>query len=691
MSENNELKTIKTLDEKPFKHFCVTIGELPTSFIDSMSYYELAAWLCQYLESTVIPAVNENAEAVSELQNLFIDLKSYVDHYFDNLDVQNEINTKLDAMVASGEFERLFANYVTPQISAINTKVENYNSETNTRIDNLVENGITPLTASSTDEMTLTDRIYVNTSNGEWYYYSDGDWVSGGEYQSVGLGNKEVHYDNLDDELQDSIDAVIEPTDITTLNVGLVNADGSISGTTSTIYAYYEFAASPYDTYKVHMRYTTSYPDSAVAIQFLNDSTVVSNILKTGVEVESNYFTKIFVVPNGVNKVRINTALNPNMANIGDYILKVNKYEVNNISKRQLDETMQSFFTNEYEEVTPTSFITSAFMRYNDMTAYAQSDVLSLEVNPHEVYRISIKQVDANPIVSFTVPNKTTTLTIGGNDYIVSNWAAYIQGESSRYQFENYEFEIPEYCQRIYISKYKTDTSFKIEKCTGYKISGSDVIQNYNKIGFSKLIAVGDSITEKNYRAAYNYLDYIKTDIPSLTIQNLGVSGTGYKASGNPFYSRIASISNYNLNSDVIIVMGSVNDIQYVSDDLGQMGDTTSATIYGSMYKFFNDLFTEFNGVRIGCISPINWKNPNTTLVNQYLKALEDTCKYFNVPYLDLFHETNLRPNDASFLSTYYLSDGAGHDATTDTGGVHPNSAGHKLFYGRIKEFINKL
>ena len=100
-----DLKTIETVDQKPFKYMCMTIGELPASFVDSMTYYECLAWLVNYLEKQVVPAVNNNAIALRELQE-------YVEHYFDNLDVQEEINNKLDEMVESGEFQELVGEYL---------------------------------------------------------------------------------------------------------------------------------------------------------------------------------------------------------------------------------------------------------------------------------------------------------------------------------------------------------------------------------------------------------------------------------------------------------------------------------------------------------------------------------------------------------------------------------------------------
>lgn len=92
---NNEIKTIS-----PFKNFCVTIGALPTSYLESMSYYEMLCWFCKYLENTINPAINSNAEALKELQE-------YVANYFDNLDVQTEINNKLDDMAESGELAEI--------------------------------------------------------------------------------------------------------------------------------------------------------------------------------------------------------------------------------------------------------------------------------------------------------------------------------------------------------------------------------------------------------------------------------------------------------------------------------------------------------------------------------------------------------------------------------------------------------
>lgn len=127
----SELHTIESLDRQPFKYMVATIGNLPTSFVDSMSYYELLAWLCQYLEKTVIPAIDNNAEALEELQAKFIELKAYVDDYFDNLDVQEEINNKLDDMAESGQLTELIAEYLNLKAQLCFDSVADMKSATN--------------------------------------------------------------------------------------------------------------------------------------------------------------------------------------------------------------------------------------------------------------------------------------------------------------------------------------------------------------------------------------------------------------------------------------------------------------------------------------------------------------------------------------------------------------------------------
>ena len=103
----NEKIEVPTMKVPPLKKICMTIGQLPASYVESMSYYEMLVWFVHYLRDDIIPVVNANGEATKELQELYVELQDYVNNYFDNLDIQEEVNNKLDEMVEDGTLENI--------------------------------------------------------------------------------------------------------------------------------------------------------------------------------------------------------------------------------------------------------------------------------------------------------------------------------------------------------------------------------------------------------------------------------------------------------------------------------------------------------------------------------------------------------------------------------------------------------
>lgn len=119
----NENPTVELHELQPITKFIYTLGVLPTSYLMSMTFQEQVTWLCNYIMQTIIPNLNENTEAVQELQQLYKDLQDYVNDYFDNLDVQDEINNKLDAMVTAGTFTEI----IDPIINDYVDNIDNLN------------------------------------------------------------------------------------------------------------------------------------------------------------------------------------------------------------------------------------------------------------------------------------------------------------------------------------------------------------------------------------------------------------------------------------------------------------------------------------------------------------------------------------------------------------------------------------
>ena len=78
---------------------------------DALTNYELICKVVEYLNK-VIASQNEVIGVANNLQDAFQQLHDYVENYFDNLDVQDEINNKLDAMAESGELTEIIGAYL---------------------------------------------------------------------------------------------------------------------------------------------------------------------------------------------------------------------------------------------------------------------------------------------------------------------------------------------------------------------------------------------------------------------------------------------------------------------------------------------------------------------------------------------------------------------------------------------------
>ena len=90
---------------------------LPQVYDESMSYYELLIQVKAHLND-VIASQNETNANFVELNALFVTLNSYVDDYFTNLDVQAEIDVKLNAMVADGTMNTIINETIFNDLTA---------------------------------------------------------------------------------------------------------------------------------------------------------------------------------------------------------------------------------------------------------------------------------------------------------------------------------------------------------------------------------------------------------------------------------------------------------------------------------------------------------------------------------------------------------------------------------------------
>ena len=96
----------------PFQIFCCNNFPFIEETFDSLTTYKMLCKIVGYLQEEIIPNVDNIGNSQNEVIEKFNELKSFVDNYFENLDVQEEINNKLDEMVESGYFDNLLYNYL---------------------------------------------------------------------------------------------------------------------------------------------------------------------------------------------------------------------------------------------------------------------------------------------------------------------------------------------------------------------------------------------------------------------------------------------------------------------------------------------------------------------------------------------------------------------------------------------------
>ena len=124
----------------PFHFWCQKV--LPAVYDDSLSYYEL---LCKVVASLndVITNTNQNTTDLRKLYEAYTLLQDWVNHYFDNLDIQTEVNARLDQLLSDGELSELVGVALERYLVVVNEAIERQDKKIddainaqNTKIDN---------------------------------------------------------------------------------------------------------------------------------------------------------------------------------------------------------------------------------------------------------------------------------------------------------------------------------------------------------------------------------------------------------------------------------------------------------------------------------------------------------------------------------------------------------------------------
>lgn len=95
----------------PFKWFVLENFPFIEADFDALTEWQLFCKLGKEMNK-IITSENTLGTQVESVTNAFIELQNYVNNYFENLDIQEEVNEKLNQMAQSGELSEIIAQYL---------------------------------------------------------------------------------------------------------------------------------------------------------------------------------------------------------------------------------------------------------------------------------------------------------------------------------------------------------------------------------------------------------------------------------------------------------------------------------------------------------------------------------------------------------------------------------------------------
>lgn len=114
----------------PFKWFVLENFPFIEADFDALTEWQLFCKIGKEMNK-IIDSQNIVGEQAENLTNAFNELQNYVNNYFDNLDVQEEINNKLNEMAESGELQNIIGEFLRINSQLIFNSVSDMKSSNN--------------------------------------------------------------------------------------------------------------------------------------------------------------------------------------------------------------------------------------------------------------------------------------------------------------------------------------------------------------------------------------------------------------------------------------------------------------------------------------------------------------------------------------------------------------------------------
>lgn len=680
----------------PFKRCVLQNFPFIEADFDALTNYGLMCKIVEYLNN-VISSQNTVQTNVETLNNAFIQLKNYVDNYFDNLDVQEEINNKLDEMVENGTFQQVLDAYIQPTLDDFEASVNNTISALQSELAGVASG--TPIPVSSTSGMTDTTKTYLNTSDGKWYYYntSNSTWTIGGTYQATGIADNSVAGNALYD-----VEASARYNYVQNY---YLNSDGEPTYNTSWEYCAEYFPIHAGDSYtltNVRASAIFFYDSDKELINYTNVGSSLTDYTHTvtgdsvayaRVQFPKGYAHKFIINGKDVlNKyyapwLRVKTDnldFTPSGLD-GSLLVDNSVYRDKLILDNGEELTVNSYWA--LKESAPYYEINNNWYRFTNLIEVQAGDVVEARnvqgswavlFDESNIAIASAGNISGVGNGSYTVREGQYKIGFNVRKNVRANAAFYINGK--KIIFDN--------GSRATID-WLTLTEEQKAEVSNYDLSR---FKNYN------VLFIGDSITANNYRALHNWVEYLTDELKITSFDNVAVSGSGILRSNGSSNGWLYDLENYTTGYDLILIMGDMNDWSvgniFNENNIGEFGDSTTSTFYGTMKLYLEALLTKYPLAKIGWITSTP-RNQQISGTSDYLhgkssifetanNVIKEMCYNYSIPVLELYKESNLYPWLEANNEAYFKSDV--EDLPADA--IHPNSAGQKIMEIKIKDFV---
>lgn len=557
-----------------------------------------------------------------------------------------------------------------------------------------------PLVASSTSEMTDTTRIYVNTTDGKWYYYDGDSWEIGGTYQSS----------QLSDEVLAELDNTAKTTTINLINPdecvdGMLNGDGTIvSGAAYKTTDYIEVESSTEYTIQENYRIIGQFNSNKKMISGTYSTTEVTtsnNVITTHASAKYLRFTfyKNDTIPSIYKGNQLYNYIIP-YEKVLDKDVSVSANIKNYISDNCIGYTVGDnlFDISKIKENWGIWASTGTGRTFDHLNT---SPIIKVNPNSNLVFNNAITkllQYDRfmSPI-QITYDNSDHsagyTFTTTANTYYIR----FTYNENQDEVMLSYGTTPPPY------KPYQK----KIEDNVILSDSMKNEITNYieSKIGNplykKKITYLGDSFTAYTndtfdsgiYNGeckVYPYLIGLRND---MIVNNMAIAGScmtyGYGSVNScmDMYTSIPTDSNY------IIIKYGINDENYAAP-LGSINDNVNNTFYGAYNTLMQWIYANCPFAKVGIIVT-NGLNiyPSQDNNNKYANAIIEIAKKYGIATLNEWNDNNipLLSRTGRTDTNYDIRTSRNNAFRISSADTHPNYQAQEFESYIIEDFIKRL